>query len=270
MSAKDFNPVQMISFLVFSIALTYLFIRFVYIKMDENTSKQKDTSLGSSWKIIRPELNQEEVKKLILNIDEFNEKWSNINSDFVSGEKHVRGDFKIVFNTLYRKYLELVLKGESIINDKKDGLAPKYLKTEMLENYIKRLKEKKESIDIIKENLNMEVQENQQNALNILTVAETVFLPLGVLVGFFGMNFSNISKKGAFATFGVTHSIKSAHLLMWAAMLIVASVTAVALKYYVLTPNISNFEIMNKLIPEKLYAANELPGHSNNGYMSYV
>ena len=76
MSAKDFNHVQMISFLFLGIGLAYLLVRFVYIKMDEyNLRKQKESTLGGSWKVIRPDLNQEEVNKLILNIEEFNEKW---------------------------------------------------------------------------------------------------------------------------------------------------------------------------------------------------
>ena len=130
MSAKDFNHVQMISFLFLGIGLAYLLVRFVYIKMDEyNLRKQKESTLGGSWKVIRPDLNQEEVNKLILNIEEFNEKWSNLNADFVSGDKNARGDFNKLFNELYRKYLELVLRGESIINDKNDGLGPKHLKT---------------------------------------------------------------------------------------------------------------------------------------------
>ena len=80
MSAKDFNHVQMISFLFLGIGLAYLLVRFVYIKMDEyNLRKQKESTLGGSWKVIRPDLNQEEVNKLILNIEEFNEKWSNLN-----------------------------------------------------------------------------------------------------------------------------------------------------------------------------------------------
>ena len=46
MSAKDFNHVQMISFLFLGIGLAYLLVRFVYIKMDEyNLRKQKESTL---------------------------------------------------------------------------------------------------------------------------------------------------------------------------------------------------------------------------------
>ena len=38
----------------------------------------------------------------------------------------------------------IMLKSESIINDKKDGLAPKNLKTKQLKNYLERLKSKKQ------------------------------------------------------------------------------------------------------------------------------
>ena len=274
MSAKDFNHVQMISFLFLGIGLAYLLVRFVYIKMDEyNLRKQKESTLGGSWKVIRPDLNQEEVNKLILNIEEFNEKWSNLNADFVSGDKNARGDFNKLFNELYRKYLELALRGESIINDKNDGLGPKHLKTKELEHYVKRLKEKKESIDIIKEDLNMEVQEKQRGALNILTIAETIFLPLGVLVGFFGMNFSRMDKDGAFATFGITKSVKSAHLLMWSAILIVASLTAIGLKYFFLKGDVSNFDVMNKLVPDNIPLPGrnlDLPGYSDKNNFTYI
>ena len=102
----------------------------------------------------------------------------------------------------------------------------------------------------------MEVQEKQRGALNILTIAETIFLPLGVLVGFFGMNFSSMDKDGAFATFGITKSVKSAHLLMWSAILIVASLTAIGLKYFFLKGDVSNFDVMNKLVPDNI----PLPG----------
>ena len=156
MASDEYNHIQMITFLFGGIALSGLLIKVVYMKMDEYTSqKQKQRSLGSGWKVIRPELTQEEVSKLILNIEEFNETWSNLSSDFVAGDKNAKGDFTKQFNDLYKKYLELMLKSESIINDKKDGLAPKNLKTKQLTNYLERLKGKKDSIDILKEDIQM-------------------------------------------------------------------------------------------------------------------
>ena len=106
----------MLTFLFGGIALSALIVKIVYIKMDEYAAKQqKQKSLGSGWKVIRPELTQEEVSKLLLNIEEFNETWSNLNSDFIAGDKNAKGDFTKQFNELYKRYLELMLKSESII-----------------------------------------------------------------------------------------------------------------------------------------------------------
>ena len=126
MASNEYNHIQMLTFLFGGIALSALIVKLVYMKMDEYVArKQKQKSLGSGWKVIRPELTQEEVSKLLLNIEEFNETWSNLNSDFIAGDKNAKGDFTKQFNELYKSYLELMLKSESIINDKKDGLAPK-------------------------------------------------------------------------------------------------------------------------------------------------
>ena len=47
------------------------------------------------------------------------------------------------------------------MNDKKDGLAPKNLKTKQLKNYLERLKSKKQSIDILKEDI--QILKNKQH-----------------------------------------------------------------------------------------------------------
>ena len=146
MASNEYNHIQMLTFLFGGIALSALIVKIIYMKMDEYTArKQKQKSLGSGWKVIRPELTQEEVSKLLLNIEEFNETWSNLNSDFIAGDKNAKGDFTKQFNELYKRYLELMLKSESIINDQKDGLAPKNLKTKQLKNYLERLQGKKQS-----------------------------------------------------------------------------------------------------------------------------
>lgn len=245
MASGEYNHVQMLTFLFGGLVFAVVLVKFIYIKMDEYVKKeQKQKSLGSGWKVIRPELTQEEVSKLVLNIEEFNETWSNLNSDFVSGDKNAKGDFDKQFNELYKKYLELMLKSESIINDKKDGLAPKQLKTKQLKNYLERLKSKKQSIDILKEDIQMTEQSNQSGSLNFLTIFNAVFLPMGVMVGFFGMNFSKMDKKGAFATFGIQNNVKQAHLMMWSVLIIVGIFIAIVLKYNFIKGNVSNFQTM--------------------------
>ena len=246
MASGEYNHIQMLTFLFGGIALSTLIVKIVYIKMDEYAAnQQKQKSLGSGWKVIRPELTQEEVSKLLLNIEEFNETWSNLNSDFIAGDKNAKGDFTKQFNELYKRYLELMLKSESIINDQKDGLAPKNLKTKQLKNYLERLKSKKQSIDILKEDIQMQEQSTQSGSLNFLTIANAIFLPMGAMIGFFGMNFSGMDKDGAFASFlGPKATVKQAHLMMWSALLVVAVIVAIVLKYYFMQGAVSNFQTM--------------------------
>jgi len=246
MASNEYNHIQMLTFLFGGIALSALIVKIVYIKMDEYTAyKQKQKALGSGWKVIRPELTQEEVSKLLLNIEEFNETWSNLNSDFIAGDKNAKGDFTKQFNELYKSYLELLLKSESIINDKKDGLAPKNLKTKQLKNYLERLKSKKQSMDILKEDIQMQEQSTQSGSLNFLTIANAIFLPMGAMIGFFGMNFSKMDKDGAFASFlGPNATVKQAHLMMWCALLLVAIIVAIILKFYFMKGSVSNFQTM--------------------------
>ena len=62
MASNEYNHIQMLTFLFGGIALSALIVKIVYIKMDEYTAhKQKQKALGSGWKVIRPELTQEEM-----------------------------------------------------------------------------------------------------------------------------------------------------------------------------------------------------------------
>ena len=107
MASNEYNHIQMLTFLIWWYCFISINNKIVYIKMDEYTAhKQKQKSLGSGWKVIRPELTQEEVSKLLLNIEEFNETWSNLNSDFIAGDKNAKGSFTKQFNELYKRYLD--------------------------------------------------------------------------------------------------------------------------------------------------------------------
>ena len=57
---------------------------------------------------------------------------------------------------------------------------------------MERLKSKKQSIDILKEDIQMQEQSTQSGSLNFLTIANAIFLPMGAMIGFFGMNFKSM------------------------------------------------------------------------------
>ena len=61
-----------------------------------------------------------------------------------------------------------------------------------MEEYERRLSKIKGSLDLLNEELKRETEEMQSSKLHMLTLIETIFLPLGVITGYFGMNFSSM------------------------------------------------------------------------------
>ena len=140
-----------------------------------------------------------------------------------------------------------------------------YFLSNKLKNYLERLKSKKQSIDILKEDIQMQEQATQSGSLNFLTIANAVFLPMGAMIGFFGMNFSGMDKDGAFASFlGPKATVKQAHLMMWSALLVVAIIVAIVLKYYFMQGAVSNFQTMSDST-EEIMAYDE----NNEKYYNY-
>ena len=87
---------------------------------------------------------------------------------------------------------------------------------------------------------------------------------MGAMIGFFGMNFSGMDKDGAFASFlGPKATVKQAHLIV-GALLVVAIIVAIVLKYYFMQGNVSNFQTMSDST-EEIMAYDE----NNEKYYNY-
>jgi len=151
----------------------------------------RDTKIlsRSTVTILRPKINE-------LTIDEFNndlngltDMMDGLNNDFLSTDKNLMNS-TARFRNINKEYLELRLRLNHIALEIDKGKF-KYSKKKIndLEDVIVKIKD---SLDLLSDELKRETDEAQSYTLSMLTLLETIFLPLGVLTGYFGMNFSSM------------------------------------------------------------------------------
>jgi hypothetical protein len=152
--------------------------------------RKKNLVLRDKAAVIRPNINELTIQELGDDIIDLEQRLDGLNNDFLSQDKSLTENTER-FRSINKFYLEIRLRLNHIINelDKKEN--EKY-KSEKVSEYDVMMGKMKESLNLLTEELERETNENQSYTLNMLTLVETIFLPLGVLTGYFGMNFSSM------------------------------------------------------------------------------
>ncbi len=186
--------------------------------------RKKKLVLRDKAAIIRPNINELTIQELGDDIVDLEQRLDGLNNDFLSQDKSLTENTER-FRSINKFYLEIRLRLNHIMHelDKKENA--KY-KSEKVKEYDGIMKKMKTSLDLLNEELERETNENQSYTLNMLTLVETIFLPMGVLTGYFGMNFSSMGGH-----VGVGHKpapgilgLRYGQGFVWGVMLICASV----------------------------------------------
>ena len=152
----------------------------------------RDNELVSRDRVstIRSKLNELTIQEINDDIHTLESRVEIINNDFLIEGKGIMENSKR-FTDINKLYLELRLRLNHI-NNELEKKGNKMYKTDKIEIYEKRLSKVKGSLDLLNEELQRETEEMQSSKLHMLTLIETIFLPLGVITGYFGMNFSSM------------------------------------------------------------------------------
>lgn len=205
---KDLNHMNILTILIIlsiAFSMSYSNIK-AYIRsiQDENVS---------GIKIKRPAPSKKAIKNIQEEIDELDELINRLNADFLSGDKMAMSNFDERLAEVKKRYLELYLRIESLLTQKKI-LKEKKIDVTPLAKSQEKLAEFKVIIDLLVEEKNSKEQEKQGQSLHILTIVETIFLPLGVITGYFGMNFQSMGNDLGDKPFGI-YSIKYGQLFVF-------------------------------------------------------
>ena len=164
-------------------------------------------------KIKRPAPNKKAIKNIQEEIAELEEFINQLNADFLSGDKVAMGNFDERLGEIKKRYLEMYLRIESLLSQK-DKLKEKNIDVTPLKKSQDKLAEIKIIIDLLIDEKNVKEQEKQGKSLHILTIVETIFLPLGVITGYFGMNFQSMGNDLGNKPSGI-YSIKYGQLFVF-------------------------------------------------------
>ena len=139
--------------------------------------------------VIRSKINELTIDEFKDDLKGLSNMMDGLNNDFLSGDKTLM-ESTSRFRNINKIYLELKLRFNHITFEIEKG------KFKYDEKKIKDLEDElvkiKDSLDLLSEELQRETDEAQSYTLSMLTLIETIFLPLGVLTGYFGMNFSSM------------------------------------------------------------------------------
>ena len=193
MSGKNFNywtfghltRRQILIGLILFIGSGYLF-RWIGIKIwrkNEIVTRDKVST-------IRSRINELTIQELNDDIKTLESRVDILNNEFLTEGKGIIENSKR-FTDINKLYLELRLRLNHINNELTKKNNKRY-KDDKVEEYERRLSKIKGSLDLLNEELKRETEEMQSSKLHMLTLIETIFLPLGVITGYFGMNFSSM------------------------------------------------------------------------------
>lgn len=152
----------------------------------------KDKGMVTRDKIstIRSRINELTIQELNDDIKTLESRVDILNNEFLTEGKGIMENSKR-FTNINKLYLELRLRMNHINNELEKNKNKRY-RDDKIEQYEKRLSKIKGSLDLLNEELKRETEEMQSSKLHMLTLIETIFLPLGVITGYFGMNFSSM------------------------------------------------------------------------------
>jgi len=140
--------------------------------------------------ILSPDINELTIQEFRMDMEILETRIDNLNNDFLINNKGLMENTE-KFRGINKVYLELRLRLNHIIKELENKKNDKH-KTDKIEEYEKLMTKMKDSLDLLSEELKRETDESQAGTLHMLTLVETIFLPLGVLTGYFGMNFSSM------------------------------------------------------------------------------
>ena len=152
--------------------------------------RKKPIVLRDKAVVIRPKINELTIQEISGDIDNLSMRLDGLNNDFLTHNKSLMENTER-FRDINKVYLELRLRLNHIIHELELDENEIY-RTDKIDVYNDKLEKMKDSLDLLNEELQRETEENQAYTLNMLTLVETIFLPLGVLTGYFGMNFSSM------------------------------------------------------------------------------
>jgi len=147
-------------------------------------------SLKDRVMILSPEINELTIQEFRMDMEILENRIDNLNNDFLINNKGLMENTE-KFRGINKVYLELRLRLNHIIKELENKKNDKH-KTDKIDEYEKSMVKMKDSLDLLSEELKRETDESQAGTLHMLTLVETIFLPLGVLTGYFGMNFSSM------------------------------------------------------------------------------
>jgi len=152
--------------------------------------RKRPIMLRDKAAVLRPKINELTIQELQGDLDDLELRLDGLNNDFLSQDKSLMENTER-FRSINKEYLELRLRLNHIMHELEKDENNKY-NTDNVELYNNKMERMKGSLDLLNEELQRETNENQSYTLNMLTLIETIFLPLGVLTGYFGMNFSSM------------------------------------------------------------------------------
>jgi len=150
--------------------------------------RKPKTMLRDRAMVLSPEINELTIQEFETDMDSLERRIDNLNNDFLLHNKGLMENTE-KFRDINKIYLELRLRLNHINSELEEN--NKY-KTNKIKRYEETMTKMKTSLDLLSEELKRETDESQSYTLNMLTLIETIFLPLGVLTGYFGMNFSSM------------------------------------------------------------------------------
>ena len=152
--------------------------------------RKRPIMLRDKAAVLRPKINELTIQELDSDLDDLELRLDGLNNDFLSQDKSLMENTER-FRSINKDYLELRLRLNHIMHELEKKENNKY-NTDKVSVYNTKMEKMKGSLDLLSEELQRETDENQAYTLNMLTLVETIFLPLGVLTGYFGMNFSSM------------------------------------------------------------------------------
>jgi hypothetical protein len=182
--------------------------------------RKKALMLRDKAVVLRPKINELTIQEISIDVDDLSLRLDSLNNDFLTHDKSLMENSER-FRDINKVYLELRLRLNHIIHELELKVNEIY-RTKKIDLYNDKMDKMKESLDLLNEELQRETDENQSYTLNMLTLVETIFLPLGVMTGYFGMNFSSMGGhvgKGHVPAPGLL-GIKYGQGFVWGIMLI--------------------------------------------------
>lgn len=186
--------------------------------------RKKPLVLRDRAAVIRPDINELTIQEFWRDLQSLETRVDNLNNDFLTEDKGIMEN-TVRFRDINKVYLELRLRLNHINNELEKDSNEQY-RDKKIENYEKLMEKMKGALDLLNEELKRETDESQAYTLKMITLIETIFLPAGVLTGYFGMNFSSMGGhvgKGHVPAAGIL-GLKYGQGLVWGILLLCAIV----------------------------------------------